>query len=551
MSLNPQKNNNLLKPALETDPNPLRVSTFAEPEYGTLTFHFGVDHTDVRWPIYCQQFTISIPTGRKATALTGDPQLIEYSASPVHGHHQGTKWNMQRNTTDPNKAVFDCVPETTTAKFDGTWQVSFTLRGIELNGAIGPVSITIDEHTSRTESGGYEIRTGRVEVIKRDDTFYFHSFRATHTIINRDHPVTLHWEGSTNAIYTMYYRDKNGHDKAEILTNPGGTWTLQEGLLDNTNFTLKATINRKDYYQTTHLQVNNPNTTINQLTVKGSSTFDGIVTLKAFLTAKNGLSVTGTSTFNGTVTVNELLTAKKNLDVWYDTLHKFTTAGTNGIRLLGPLDVTGTSTLNGAVTVNQLLTAKRDLDVWYNSEHKLTTIGVASGTKIPGHLNVAGTSTFNGAVQINGSLKAGIITGTDYFYLVVSAGQDGWVAIRQDFRVVKKADQDARKNRLLWIDQANCLIIVPLKINGNLVICSGSTFRLYNTSHSEYLYAAIDDFAYDGDRRRVFTWRPGGPVGQGTWQALNVSNTTLNDTDELTENTIEESADGTGQYEEI
>ncbi|MGH3930135.1 MAG: hypothetical protein ACRDTF_09180, partial [Pseudonocardiaceae bacterium] len=48
-------------------------------------------------------------------------------------------------------------------------------------------------------------------------------------------------------------------------------------------------------------------------------------------------------------------------------------------------------------------------------------------------------------------------------------------------------------------------------------------FDLYNTTHKEYIYAASDGFAYDGDRRRVFTWRPkpsgvGERVTQGRWR---------------------------------
>ncbi len=43
-------------------------------------------------------------------------------------------------------------------------------------------------------------------------------------------------------------------------------------------------------------------------------------------------------------------------------------------------------------------------------------------------------------------------------------------------------------------------------------------FDLLNVGHNEYAYAASDGFNYDGDRRRIFTWIPGGTVGQGRWQ---------------------------------
>lgn len=42
-------------------------------------------------------------------------------------------------------------------------------------------------------------------------------------------------------------------------------------------------------------------------------------------------------------------------------------------------------------------------------------------------------------------------------------------------------------------------------------------FDLYNVGQDEYAYAA--DYApYDGDRRRIFTWRPGGRVTHGRWR---------------------------------
>lgn len=50
----------------------------------------------------------------------------------------------------------------------------------------------------------------------------------------------------------------------------------------------------------------------------------------------------------------------------------------------------------------------------------------------------------------------------------------------------------------------------------------GPEVTIYNLAHGEYLYAA-DFKPFDNDRRRVFTWRPGNRVKQGTWRLEPVS----------------------------
>ncbi|MBW4716417.1 hypothetical protein [Saccharothrix obliqua] len=255
--------NNLIKPVLATDPNPVMVSTFAEPSYATLTLVYGKEKDPAAsWPIDCSELRISIPTGRQATALTGDPQRINPSTGVVIDG-TGKKWNIARDSTDPNRTEYTLVPDDD-ATFDGTWQLDVKLSGIEVNGAVGPVSIVVGERT-KTAGGDWTEREGRVEVVKRDDVFFLHSLRPEKTIIARGEKVKLHWEGSTNAEYTMYYRDQEG-DQCPKLTNPGGTWTSPP-LVEATNFTLKATLGEKDLYQTTHVRVAEPDIRVHTLGV--------------------------------------------------------------------------------------------------------------------------------------------------------------------------------------------------------------------------------------------------------------------------------------------
>lgn len=50
----------------------------------------------------------------------------------------------------------------------------------------------------------------------------------------------------------------------------------------------------------------------------------------------------------------------------------------------------------------------------------------------------------------------------------------------------------------------------------------GVTFRIKNMYYHEYLYAAYDNIAYDSIRRRVFTWRPG--YREGSWKIKPMDN---------------------------
>jgi 1-phosphatidylinositol phosphodiesterase len=45
-----------------------------------------------------------------------------------------------------------------------------------------------------------------------------------------------------------------------------------------------------------------------------------------------------------------------------------------------------------------------------------------------------------------------------------------------------------------------------------------------NRKHNEYIYAAGDQFAFDNDRRRVFTWIPGSQVIEGKWDLKHIGN---------------------------
>lgn len=265
---------NLLKPARGTVPSPLRVSTTDELEYGTVVLRFGRELSSAP-KVYCKGITLKVPTGPSATDLTVEPSLITTAVSKVEGEAQGTEWWVDRNTTDPNEAVFSFVPDTT-AVFDGTWAVSLTLSGIEVNPSIGTVDLKIEELTSTTGADeSYQKRTGQVTVKKGNDEFYFRSLRPRTTVIERGLTVDLLWDApADNRIqYTMYYRKADGtetHDS--VQSNFAGRVWKSPTLVDHTNFTLKATIDGKDYFLTTSLTVNKPDVVVNKLSANSDIT---------------------------------------------------------------------------------------------------------------------------------------------------------------------------------------------------------------------------------------------------------------------------------------
>ncbi|GAA2590366.1 hypothetical protein [Streptomyces tubercidicus] len=308
----------LLPPAMVEDPSPLRVSTFAKPEYAKLTFTYGkVKDPSATWPVHCKHFQVRFRTGRQAAALTSEPRLIRHELTVPPGKRQ---WTVDRDDRDPNEVIFTCSPPPgEPAAFDGSWSVQLELTGIEVNGSPSPVSIDWEESTSATgEAGPYIERTGRGEVSKRDDSFYLHSFRPATVAINRGTKATLHWEGTPNADYTMYYRAQDGSQQASEAKE--GVWESPVTLLDDTTFTLEAKMGSETRYLTTNVKVNNPDIVVNKVTANGAVDAKDTVTVAANKTltvngpiqANDTVTVAANKTFtaNGPVQANDTVTVK-------------------------------------------------------------------------------------------------------------------------------------------------------------------------------------------------------------------------------------------------
>ena len=71
---------------------------------------------------------------------------------------------------------------------------------------------------------------------------------------------------------------------------------------------------------------------------------------------------------------------------------------------------------------------------------------------------------------------------------------------------------------LLILDSNVCSCVCETAVDTEEVV-----LKIKHASTKEYLYAAVDELAYDLDRRRIFTWRypdeDAGPEGQWTFRA--------------------------------
>ena len=410
--MEPNADTNLLKPARGTVPSPLRVSTMDELEYGSVVLRFGRDLPTAAPKVYCKGITVKVPTGRSGTDLTIEPSLITTAVSKVVGEAQGTEWHVDRNTTDPNVAVFSFVPDTT-ALFDGTWAVSFTLSGIEVNPSIGTVDLDIEEMTSTTgPDDGYQKRTGQVQVKKGNDEFFFRGLRPRTVVVNRGSTADLLWEAPADPriTYTMYYRKADGTEAMDgNQANFAGRVWKSPALDDNANFTLKATLDGQDYFLTTYLTVNNPNVVVNTLSAKSNVTVDpgvdGYIWLKSGrfdTTAEATLNLYGALNANGDVTVAAAKTLTANGPVQAN--------GNVTVAAAGTLTTNGPVQANGNVTVKADKTLSTG-DVTIDKDRTLTVSWVdptvTNGTiTARGNVTVATgkTLTTNGPVQANGNI---------------------------------------------------------------------------------------------------------------------------------------------------
>lgn len=158
---------------------------------------------------------------------------------------------------------------------------------------------------------------------------------------------------------------------------------------------------------TESLTVNNQ-ATLNNLTVAGTSRFQGKITSADI--EINGLSTfNGPSIYNGTITANKAASFKDNVNIdkiltvkETSTFQKLSTFY-EGIRITtGGANITGSTNLTGALNVTENTTLSKNLDV----KSKTTTASLeVTGTTKTARLEVSSECLVNGTANVTGNLN--------------------------------------------------------------------------------------------------------------------------------------------------
>ncbi|MCY9694353.1 hypothetical protein [Paenibacillus alginolyticus] len=301
-------NNALLNYAINTNPDPLQVS----PADGTLTIVVSNGGTSA---IYCNSITFSFDIGPNAQDLTAVSSGILYSASP------SDQWQI----AEQSAGIFVATPTKPEYNEITSKGLSFQIYNIKVNDQVGTFSLTVQENSS-TDNETFSNHTNTYQIAKFPYGFYVGNFAASAPQVTDGSSVTLTWDGSEGADYTILY------GQSSIDVTDVRTWTSQ-ALHQDTTFFLKASVHSQDEtvdnYLSITVNVGSPDLNASTLTVSGLST------LKGNTAVGSTLNVNGSSTLNG-VTVNNDLNANNNVNIRGNARVSGTTS-LNAINVNGPV----------------------------------------------------------------------------------------------------------------------------------------------------------------------------------------------------------------------
>jgi filamentous hemagglutinin family protein len=288
-SINPTTSNTLLSYSLNTMPDPLQASPAeGNTVYGTLSFVVSNGSSDA---IVVTQLQFTLPVGTLAQQLTNDASAVLYASSP------SGQWIISMTTT----GVFTALPQSgqpITVTTDG---IVFQFFNIPVNQQVGTVAIGVNE-TASNSTVSSQVRSASFNVAKFPYGFFFGNFTAQVPLVQDGQTVTLNWQGSDQATYTMYWGSQSS-DVSEVRT-----WT-SPALTSDTSFLLRASVVSQGETVTRDLSttviVANPElqatslvvsgvTSLNTAALSGTLNVAGATTLAGVSAA--GLSVSGTST---------------------------------------------------------------------------------------------------------------------------------------------------------------------------------------------------------------------------------------------------------------
>ncbi|MEY9930523.1 hypothetical protein ABH926_005170 [Catenulispora sp. GP43] len=246
----------LLSFDVEPDPDPLTVSTAAQPVIGRLDITVGVGASG---PVFCRKVTVRIRIG------AGDSALTENRGQLTSGVIGATGWTARSGYADGDWQVFEFAtdrPVNVTGR-----AVTLVISQIEVNKATGNADLKIIEESSPT-NGSFTEKTTDDVVAKFPAEFFFRNFRPTSVMVGNSEPAELKWDGSAGAEYTMFW----GRNRSEVVSGVR-EWETPEGLTEPTGFMLQAKVTVSGvtltHTLTTVVMVERPDLEIGNLSVLG------------------------------------------------------------------------------------------------------------------------------------------------------------------------------------------------------------------------------------------------------------------------------------------
>ncbi|MBB3033551.1 hypothetical protein [Alteriqipengyuania lutimaris] len=321
-------NEGLLSYGITTNPSPLQVSPASgSPSMSSLVFVVSNNTTRA---IYCQKIEFEIQLGDDPQQLTGDASGILVSCNPSN------TWRISQIGTTGLFVATPIKPEDEEITVEG---LSFQIYNIPVNKAMGTTTIHAYE-TSSTQSGsGFEQRDNSFDLVKFPYGFYVGNFAASKPMVRNGEQVTLSWNGSDIATYTIIY-----DDKVVNVTNVR-SWTSPP-LTHATTFQLKASVQQEgetvDTYLSVTVMVAEPDIAANSLQVLKTSKLEGDVAAGATLTVAGAAVLGSTLGVAGTATL---------ADATANSLRVANAATLGSLAVGGGARVTGGATLDG-LTVN-------------------------------------------------------------------------------------------------------------------------------------------------------------------------------------------------------
>ncbi|HTD57075.1 MAG TPA: hypothetical protein VK670_16910 [Silvibacterium sp.] len=240
----------LLDYGINTEPAPLETTLSAADTAESVIQLVVSNGSDD--PIWCKQITFTLPVGTAASDLcdAGAAAQIKFLSA-------SSGWSL----ASPSAGVFVATPAGSSFEQVTATGLAITLYHIQVNQQVGTFSLCVQEQSSN-DGTNYSTYTAMYKLSKFPAGFYVNNFAASSPMVSNGGSVTLTWNGSNNATYTILY----GQTSVDVSNQR--SWKTP-GLHADTCFILRASAQQNgetvDTYLNLAVNVQNPELTATSL----------------------------------------------------------------------------------------------------------------------------------------------------------------------------------------------------------------------------------------------------------------------------------------------